>query len=48
MLRNRKIKLFKKHRNPTEKAIKETKKIKTNQKVMKQKMKIKYDKLKWN
>ena len=44
MLKNRKIKLFKKHKNPTEKAINETKKIKTNQRVMKQKTKIKYNK----
>jgi hypothetical protein len=44
MSRNPKTRLFKKHKNPTEKAINETKKIKTNQKVMKQKMKIKYNK----
>ncbi len=44
MLKNPKTKLFKKHKNPTEKAINETKKIKTKQRVMKQKMKIKYNK----
>ena len=43
MLKNPKTKLFKKHKNPTEKAINETKKIKT-----KQKMKIKYNKQKQN
>jgi len=44
MLKNRKTRLFKKHKNRTEKAINEIKKIKTNQKVMKRKMKIKYNK----
>jgi hypothetical protein len=44
MLKNPKTKLFKKHKNPTEKAINETKKIKTNQRVMKQKTMIKYNK----
>ena len=44
MLKNRKTRLFKKHKNPTEKAINETKKIKTNQRVMKQKTMIKYNK----